>query len=558
MPRAALLIGCLPICLFQAALVRAQNGPPESDSRTASKEKPANIPVFRSTTTLVYLDVTVVDKKGNPVVTGLTRDDFTITEDKQPQRIFSFEAPDEHGDAHSLAGSDAESNSPAKAGAESKAPTTILLLDLLNTHFGDFAFVRDEVRKFLLKQPEELPAPSEMLVLGNTALSVLLKPTRSRQALLAALDRVPTTAPYKVDQPNFMDDLIRQSYDALQQIAIQYRGVPGRKNVIWIGAGPPNMDEHELSDRDQDTVQQYVRHTVNLMVESRITLFKVNPGWIVGASAIETKAQEARIATTTDNTDALNPFAGGNQKFSDIVTKTGGVLLNQNDVSVLIQRSVDLGSNYYTLTYQPQDGEADARFRRIEVKLRNPNLHVVTKAGYFSREKGELLDSDNQTVNILRDASLATVSFSALNLNVAGVVRHPDTHTAEITLQLNDKKLHWQAAENGKSSTTVIVTAVTRSGHEDVLAMRVAKFYLLAASQDAEKLSGARPQVKMTLPVSRNMTNIRLALATEGGERIGSVDVDRKTIDAAPVAPSAQPALSRRNPAAGTLKHPGR
>jgi VWFA-related protein len=505
----------------------------------------------------VYLDVTVVDKKGNPVVTGLTGDDFSITEDRQPQRIFSFEAPDEHGDMRNLPGSAAESNGSAKAGSESKAPTTILLLDLLNTHFGDFAFVRDEMRKFLLKQPEELPAPAEMLVLNNTALSVLLKPTRSRQELLAALDRVPTAAPYKVDQPNFMDDLIRQSYDALQQIAIQYRGVPGRKNVIWIGAGPPNMNEHEMSGRDQDTVEQYVRHTVNLMVESRITLFKVNPGWIVGASAIETKAQEARIATSTDNTDALNPFAGGNQKFSDLVSKTGGVLFNQNDVSVMVQKSVDLGSNYYTLTYQPQDGEADARFRRIEVKLRNPNLHVVTKAGYFGREKGELLDSDNQTVNMLRDASLATVSFSAVNVNVAGVIRHRDARTAEITLQLSDRKLHWQATEDGKSSTTVIVSATSRSGREELLASRIAKFYLLAASQDAEKLAGAKPTVKITLPIPRDTKNVRLALATEGGERIGSVDVDRKTIDAAPVAPSPPPALSRRSPAAGTLKHPG-
>ena len=40
--------------------------------------------------------MTVLDKKRRPVVTGLTKDDFTITEDKGPCRIFSFEAPDAH------------------------------------------------------------------------------------------------------------------------------------------------------------------------------------------------------------------------------------------------------------------------------------------------------------------------------------------------------------------------------------------------------------------------------------------------------------------------------
>jgi hypothetical protein len=52
-------------------------------------------PTFRVTSNLVFLDVTVLDKKRRPVVTGLTRDDFTITEDKKPQRIFSFDAPPE-------------------------------------------------------------------------------------------------------------------------------------------------------------------------------------------------------------------------------------------------------------------------------------------------------------------------------------------------------------------------------------------------------------------------------------------------------------------------------
>jgi hypothetical protein len=48
------------------------------------------------TSTLVFLDVTVVDKKGRPMVSGLTKDDFTITEDNKPQRIFSVEAPEAH------------------------------------------------------------------------------------------------------------------------------------------------------------------------------------------------------------------------------------------------------------------------------------------------------------------------------------------------------------------------------------------------------------------------------------------------------------------------------
>jgi len=93
---ARLLAGAGLFCTIGAGVAARSDLPAETGQQT--------VPVFRSTSKLVYLDVTVVDKKGNPVVTGLTTDDFTVTEDKQPQRIFSFEAPDVHGVSGSALG----------------------------------------------------------------------------------------------------------------------------------------------------------------------------------------------------------------------------------------------------------------------------------------------------------------------------------------------------------------------------------------------------------------------------------------------------------------------
>ena len=59
----------------------------------AQEQQPAGTPTIKVTSALVFLDVTVLDKKGHLVVSGLTKDDFTITEDKVPQTIVSFEAP---------------------------------------------------------------------------------------------------------------------------------------------------------------------------------------------------------------------------------------------------------------------------------------------------------------------------------------------------------------------------------------------------------------------------------------------------------------------------------
>src|ERR1700742_3792367 len=72
----------------------------------------APVATMNVTSRLVFLDVTVVDKSGRPVVNGLTRDDFQITEDKKPQRIFSFEGPDAHTPSSDRAADDTVGKAP--------------------------------------------------------------------------------------------------------------------------------------------------------------------------------------------------------------------------------------------------------------------------------------------------------------------------------------------------------------------------------------------------------------------------------------------------------------
>jgi hypothetical protein len=46
-------------------------------STAQAHQTSTSTPAIRVTSRLVFLDVTVLDKKGNPVVKGLTKDDFT-------------------------------------------------------------------------------------------------------------------------------------------------------------------------------------------------------------------------------------------------------------------------------------------------------------------------------------------------------------------------------------------------------------------------------------------------------------------------------------------------
>lgn len=225
-----------------------------------SQQPTPTTPTIKVTSALVFLDVTVLDKKGRPVVTGLTKDDFTITEDKIPQSIFSFEAPDAH-----LMGTEAEDESP-----NGKVPKTILVMDRLNSSFEDFAYIRYEVQQFLKAQPPRLASPTELLVIGNESLEMLQSFTRSRAELLDALKHLPPALPFKMKIRRFGWERFGQSLDALDQIAFQNKGVPGRKNVVWVGHGGPNayLDPARLHEKFVSELKEYVHSTTNMLVDA--------------------------------------------------------------------------------------------------------------------------------------------------------------------------------------------------------------------------------------------------------------------------------------------------
>ena len=229
---------------------------------------PSNVPTIQVTSRLVFLDVTVLDKEGNPVVNGLSKDDFTVTENKKPQRIFSFEAPQVH-----TIGAAAGDDNP-----DGEAPVTIFVLDLLNSQFEDFAFIRYSVRKYLAAQPPQLRSPAEMMVIGNDSLEMVQGYTRNKEDLLFALDHISATLPYKIMNGSFFWERFAQSIDALQQIALQNQGVPGRKNVIWVGHGGPSLNTTGLPGEWVERLRRYVHETTNMLVDARVSLFVIYPG----------------------------------------------------------------------------------------------------------------------------------------------------------------------------------------------------------------------------------------------------------------------------------------
>jgi VWFA-related protein len=531
--------------VFLLSVVAGLSSP--AKSQTASPTT-----TIRVTSDLVYLNVTVVDRNGNPHGTGLTKNDFTITEDGKPQRIFSFDTPTAGAETSASASPAARPETvqvPDRKTAQ-KGPATILVLDLMNTPFRYSGYARDSIRRYLAKQPRRLASPTELMVLNNTALNMAQPYTHNRDDLLYALHRVPPETPYKVRREWF-DQSFAQSIEALQQIALQNRGQAGRKNILWVGWGGPSIPIDRGDPLWDKEIRFYVRGTTNMLVDARISLFLIRPeepGSLTLDPDHHAKLSklEGSLFQKATNED---PFAG-TANFGLFINGTGGRFFSKrNDIDRAIAEAQELGSKYYTLTYQPQAGENNGEFREIKVVLRDPNLRAITKAGYFAPEVTTSADSTPHHLDPMyqiEEAAQSGVVFDSLGVSLVHVERHPNSESVEVRTLLKSTHLRWQPTGDGRSTADITVAAVSLSKQRDILASRMRRLTIFSNSQDPARLAASETPVSITVPAPHNTESVRVVILAQEGGQVGALEVEHKELVSAPESPTAEPQLQQR------------
>jgi Ca-activated chloride channel homolog len=114
---------------------------------------------LRVNVVLVQLNVAITDEKGN-YVTGLRPQDFSVVEDKIPQKISTFEESSESGHSQMEVARKNESPAGATADADSSNPSGItishmaeanvfILFDTSNYMYRSFVFAQDAISDFI-------------------------------------------------------------------------------------------------------------------------------------------------------------------------------------------------------------------------------------------------------------------------------------------------------------------------------------------------------------------------------------------------------------------------
>ncbi len=340
-------------------------------------------PTIRVYVSRVVLDVVVTDAKGN-VISGLTRDDFKITDAGELQTLTNFDVSTAH-----IAKPDLTINSTADLDRLAPdAPVNIILLDEFNTLFEDEAFARYSLKKFLEKQPDKLTTPTMLLAVGIDKFTVLNDYTEDKQAIINSLDHHFTEYPWRNRGNSWAAERLGTAFATLERIAEATVGHPGHKNMIWIGRGFPSINMANLPVDSSRRVESYVQQCVNMLRDARVTLYAVDPAGLT-VDPIAKYGNEAAI---------LDPF-GGNYDFSRLARATGGKsLYGLNDVDMEIGKSAEDGLNFYTLTYRPTTGGMDPqKFRKIAVTDEPSRAHGNDAPGLFCGD-GARTGEPNQSV----------------------------------------------------------------------------------------------------------------------------------------------------------------
>jgi VWFA-related protein len=110
-----------------------------------------------------------------------------------------------------------------------------------------------------------------------------------------------------------------------------------------------------------------------------------------GPSSISPTAQMGELAHEDDYLKFMVASANRQEAIRELAERTGGFLIaNTNNTDKLLAHVMEEVDTHYEIAYAPVSERDDGRFRKIEVKLTRPGLHVETRSGYYAvPETGE-------------------------------------------------------------------------------------------------------------------------------------------------------------------------
>jgi VWFA-related protein len=479
---AALVAALLAVALGAAALVApgpaaAQDAPPPpaetEDDAQEPETRPEDLEVFVDTVDVrvVNVDVYVTDKKGEPV-TGLTRDDFELLEDRKPVPITNFYVVEEGRPRGDAAGAPQIADLPvpppavpgtiaAPAVPEEQRLHLIVYVDNFNIRPANRNRVLREIGFFLSAHVDR--EDRVMLVSYDRSLNVRRPFTSDPRLVSGALEELERLTGHAVSRDDerrraleqvdeagsvgqavsyarmhaeSMENDLRFTVGALKEMIDTLAGLPGRKAILYVSDGLPMVPGQDvyyavdarfgaqggsgvLTDSFGYDASREFRDLANAANANRVSFYTIDAAGLRLQSSFAAENARPSASVLVDSTYNSNHQS----PLRYLADTTGGqAIVNTNRVLPGLEKIARDFDTYYSLGFSPTHA-ANGRYYGLQVRVKGRrDLVARHREGY----------RDKSVEARMTDGTIAALHFAyesnplSARLRFSGAQPHQD------------------------------------------------------------------------------------------------------------------------------------
>lgn len=509
---------------------------------------------FRSASTLVPVDVRVLDAHGNPI-TDLTEKDFTVFENGAVQPIGQFTQ-------HTLTALSESHGGPAVRRTTDAAGVTpqnqrIFLLALGRGRLQPPAKGVDAAIAFVRQRL--LPQDVVAVMAWNRATDF----TANREQILGVLERFKTRhekiesglaqwftglqAAYgSSDMPPHLQRQIDEVFVTHGGPAA--RDLPDEKVLVT----PKDMAGLDMSFEEYMSVNKQTLQDVSNLYTGieylryiegeKHLIYITETGFLLptadGDDGLAALANDARVAIDTIQTGGLGGFSAvaapdfnsyfATSSLKSVSKLTGGQWSIQRYASDAIDRIDRATRSSYLIGYYPQNTALDGRYRRISVAVNRKGATVLYRRGYFGRDR--LAPPDRtKAISYGRISAAATLTRDIKDLSLelkANNMTDRDSGGRVVSARINvtSDRVQFETVD-GQHMAVLHIAVFCGNAREGIVGQRWRDMELSFPDDLYRNFLKAGLAVELKVPITSDATFVKAIVYDPNADLTGSATV---------------------------------
>jgi VWFA-related protein len=402
---------------------------------------------------------------------------------------------------------------------------SMILLDAVNTKYRNQTVVRRAVAK-IIEQID--PAERVAIYAFGDRFRVIHDFTSDRTSLLARLKAYHGEAPTGNDMleeldldmgasstptKSFVQGRILDTLEALEAIANHVKGIPGRKNLLWLSAGfPLTIGDPSLTAPGQRVAYRSfgpeMARTMAALNDANVSVYPIDARGLSKATA----APGDSVRDPNTNIHSMIQIADA----------TGGkAYYNRNDMDRGVRLALDDSREVYVMTYYPKAIAEDGAYHQIRVRSTRPGVQLRFRRGYYATGREE--DTSVGAVNRLARAMSSPLDSSEIGIQ-ASVEQNSGAGDLAVVIHVDPADLSLaHATERWTGSLRLVGMQIGATGERYEGQSQTAQLDLLPATYQRALEQGVRLELRLKREPSA--VAVRIAVVDERGTRVGSLSV---------------------------------